>query len=337
MQVDARVYVDESYSLKDGVFYLAALIVPVEHEAALEAAWRDFRLEIKAEMTDYFGAREFINDPDWLPELHAEALYQSEDEYEKYDKRNRTGTNMPVNDKDYWLKHVDWLEKALLLQARWDLPLIVISGPNQVSPEMLGVEKLLSEMLQLAWNPDVPKPDHLKGTFEKMRDLELRSFTWLFPTLLFQIEHELAKRNWQAEIVCDDEEDNRGYRLATLLEEFYKSGVLGHVQRIQFEDSKTWTGLQIVDLHGYVLRRAAALKSGKIKRPKPSDSRLETWASTICAQQLTSDAPEVVDRFEKTTSLVWEYIIMNSGGPMEFRQRTWELVREASKKHNKYI
>lgn len=107
MQLDARVYVDESYSLKDGVFYLAALIVPVEYEAALEAAWRDLRLEIKAEIADYFGAQAFINDPNWLPELHAEALYQSEDEYEKYDKRSRTGTSIPANDKDYWLKHVD--------------------------------------------------------------------------------------------------------------------------------------------------------------------------------------------------------------------------------------
>jgi Protein of unknown function (DUF3800) len=339
MQLDARVYVDESYSLKDGVFYLAALIVPVEHEAALEAAWRDLRLEIKAEMADYFGAREFINDPDWLPELHAEALYQSEDEYEKYDKRNRTGSGIPVNDKDYWLNHVDWLEKALLTQAQFDLPLIIISGPHQVSPEMRGGNETLADMLQQSWNPDTPKPVYLQDTLEKMRDLESRAFTWSFPELLFHIEYELAKRGWQAEIICDDEEDNRGYRLATLLEDFYESGILGHVQRVLFEDSKTWTGLQVVDIHAYVFRRSEALRSGKVKKPKPTDARLVTWIPTICAQQLQlkDDADEVADHSEKIIPLVWEYIVMNSGGPIAFRQKTWEMIRSVTKKHNKYI
>jgi hypothetical protein len=69
MALDARVYVDESYSVKDEVFYLAALIVPTECEAALEAAWNELRLEIKKEIQDYYGAQKHKDDPNWLPEV----------------------------------------------------------------------------------------------------------------------------------------------------------------------------------------------------------------------------------------------------------------------------
>lgn len=335
MALDARVYVDESYSVKDEVFYLAALIVPTECEAALEKAWNELRLEIKNEIQDYYGAQKHKDDPDWLPEIHAESLYQSQDEYEKYYKRGKD--NVPENDKDYWKRHSDWLEKALLIQAQFELPLIVIAGPSHVDKTLRKVDDYLDETLKRAWNPDIPEPSELNQMLEKMRDLETRAFTWSFPNLLFHVEHELETRGWQAEIICDDEEDQRGFRLSTLLKDFHENKILAHVKSVEFEDSRNWSGLQVVDIHAYVLRRAAALQEDKIKTPKPTDARLQTWALTICKRQLTKDEPQIVDRTEKILLLIMEYIIINCGGPIALRQYMWESVREVLKKVSRYI
>ncbi len=337
MALDARVYVDESYSVKDEVFYLAALIVPTECEAALEEAWNELRLEIKNEIRDYYGAQKHKDDPDWLPELHAESLYQSQDEYEKYYKRGKN--SVPENDKDYWKRHSDWLEKALLIQAQFDLPLIVIKGLPHLSKVALNTNTYmyLDEMLRGAWNLDLPEPLELPEMYKKMRDLETRAFTWLFPNLLFHIENELATRGWQAEIICDDEEDQRGFRLSTLLKDFHENEILAHVKSVEFEDSRKWSGLQIVDIHAYVLRRAEALQVNKVKTPKPTDARLQTWVSTICRKQLANDRSQIVDQVEKTIPLVIEYIIMNCGGPISLRQQIWRVVREALKKRSQYV
>jgi hypothetical protein len=335
MALDARVYVDESYSVKDEVFYLAALIVPTECEAALEAAWNELRIEIKNEIQDYYGAQKHKDDPDWLPELHAESLYQSQDEYEKYYKRGKNG--VPENDKDYWKKHSDWLEKALLIQAQFELPLIVIKGLPHMSKAALNADKYLDEMLKGVWNSDIPEPLELHEMYKKMRDLETRAFTWFFPNLLFHIENELAAQGWQAEIICDDEEDQRGFRLSTLLKDFHENKILAHVKSVEFEDSRKWSGLQVVDIHAYILRRAEALEVNKIQNPKPTDARLQTWASAICRKQLIDNQLQIVDQVEKTMPLIFEYIIMNCGGPIALRQNIWASVRKAFKKHSQYV
>ncbi len=337
MSLNARVYVDESFS-KDGTYYLAAVIVPIDVEFELESAWNALRREIRDAVVDYFGASKYKHDSKWLPEIHAASLYQSEDEYQKYDRFSEVP--IPIVDKNYWLKHVDWLEDALKIQARFELPLIVISGPSEMTLERRGVSMHLADVLEQAWNPEISQPVQFQQMLSKMRVLESRAFTWAFPELLLLIEHELAHRGWRADIVCDDEDDNRGFRLSTLLEEFYNSGALPHIQRVLFEDSKKWAGLQIVDVHAYVLRRALALDAGTIKSPKPTDGRLQSWASSMCQSHIAlckSDTSLIKDRYQKTMPVIMEYLVMNAGGPHEVSRKIWEMMREALKPLSKYL
>lgn len=332
MSFDARVYVDESYSVKDNIFYLSALIVPQSVAVELDQAWQQLRQQIKKELVaqNYFGVSSAQANSDWLPEIHAVALYQSEDEFEKYDKRSKVG--VPNTDKDYWYQHVDWLEQALVLQSKFDLPLLVVQSPVRVEPMQRSTGKeFISEALPRYWNSELAKPPELEGMFQRMRELESRAFTWAFPELLLLVEHELQIRQWQAEIICDDEPDNRGFRLSTLLSEFYQSKAMVRVNKVLFEDSKQFTGLQIVDVHSYLLHRSMALQNSVIKKPKPTDDRLIVWVKNFTAKQMSlvkkENYGQIEYHYSKILFFVTEYLIMNAGGPQDLRQQLWESLK----------
>jgi Protein of unknown function (DUF3800) len=253
---------------------------------------------------------------------------------QKYDKQGKNA--VPENDRDYWLKHSEWLEKAVLIQAQFGIRSIIIEGPMRIDLVLRKKDKYLDEILSPAWTPAIPKPLGLDQRFKDMRNLELRAFTWAFPEMLFLIDYELENRGWKAEIVCDHEKVQSRFGLSTVLLEFQKNGTLANVKSVLFEDSKRWTGLQVVDIHAYILRRDAALKAGKIDKPKPTDPRLQTWVPILIKQHSDNEL-QIIDWGKKIEPVVYEYIIKNCGASAELQQLMWGTVERRLKELSPYL
>ncbi len=315
---DAHVYIDEAYSLRDNTFVLAATIVPQAHHEALTEQWKALQRRILTvldaeypDVSSYFAAR-----PGELPEIHAVDLCHSQKYYRKYPR----GTQ---NNDSYWEKHWDWLEEAFSIQDRFRLPTIIVGGDADMHDPIQRNTPRMSEVFLNNWNPEVLQPALLPQMLGRMDELQRRPFTWALPQMILTLENELRRRNWRAEIVCDDDEgDNRGFRISTMFEYLQSKGHLEFVGKPIFKRSHLETLLQLPDIHAYAVRRLLAAQRSD-HQPTPLDKRANWWATYFTQRQLDKAQPAYMNPEEQVRALglAYEYIIRNSGGPQRWREQ----------------
>ena len=161
------------------------------------------------------------------------------------------------------------------------------------------------------------------------KTLEARAYTWALPTMFFHLEAELTKRNLIADIICDEGNEERGFRLSELLKTFQESGVFQRIKKVIFRPSETEVGLQIADIHAYAMIRTQGLQKGFVTR-KTTDQLLERMVNDFTDKQcqLVSSKPLDTRQRGLATMLSIEYIIRHSGLPTEVIQTALEISQQ---------
>jgi hypothetical protein len=310
-----RVFIDET-SDQHNQFGLVAILIEPEQETQLGVAWQQLRTRIREVLRESYPKWQAYEAkrPDTLPEIHATDMYQSAGYF-----RNTTHP-----DPLFWQQHSTWLSEAFALQGQFDLPIIGLLGEatRDIS------EGSFTDALLKAWSA-TPTHQYILKKLEKLTWLEARAYTWALPTMLFHLEAELTHRNLVADIICDEGNEERGFRLSELLKTFQESGVFQRIRKVLFRSSETEVGLQIADIHAYAMIRTQGLQKGFVTR-KITDQWLEQMVNDFTDKQCQLVASKPLDTRQRGLArmLSIEYIIRHSGLPTEVIQSALEVYQK---------
>jgi hypothetical protein len=327
--INARVYLDESVfqnhetKIKH-LFYVSAAIIPVQIEEQLTQRWRSLQNSILEVIRSSYlhGYKEFSKSGLELPEIHAVELCQSQKSFRKYDPKSKP----PESDK-YWERHLVWLQEAFEIQASFSIPVLVMGGKHDLYTSRL------TDTIEKDLTPQGRALRDIENTLSGMRRLEASPYTWALPQIAFAIQSELKRRNWKADFICDEGENQKGFRASEMFARLHKTTLLNHLTPPQFLSSKHTIGLQVADIHAYCAMQLEAFNIG-IQNPETSDQKRKIQFITGLAQRYTDRQihltnPQSMTHLERLAqvAIVMEFIIKNSGGPKETQDELWKEVQ----------
>lgn len=235
---DIYVYLDDFK--RDKVFVLTAALVLADKAASLLEDWDTLRQDIKRVLIEqYPGAAAHPKlGGHQLPEIHAVDLFQSGGYYRK--------TSVSPGDL-YWKRHHDWLEEALKVVQKHDIRFVVvpIANTDLLDPRNQG-EPPISKTLSIVQSPRIRS---------ELDRLYCNPYVHALPTMLVGLHRPFADFGLLGEVICDDQDECKGFEVIASIEWLRKSGQFTHLSSPRFASSLDEALIQVSDVAGYVFGR----------------------------------------------------------------------------------
>lgn len=238
-----------------------------------------------------------MQDDDWLPEIHAKELYQSQRIY-RNDEAFHPG---------YWRQHRQWLAEAVVIIRRAN-PTIVVIPYRQ---KLVDINRRMLGLPTETWAREVP----YKNMREKMDRLFQSSYVWGLNHLIDAIEAHLEEHDLHADLICDQHGDGYGFSMLRIFEIAGKESEASRMPSPLFASSDEHALLQAADVIAYVF--------GSVLCDSANGKRREDilqWAVSLAPLERTVPPSKKID-LARSTARIFEYLIRYSGGPKAYREK----------------
>lgn len=288
---------------REKVSVLTAIIMPVERLARFEREWAGLRQEMRRELLAHypFAAEAKALADGGLPEIHAVDLFQSAGLFR----------NDPAARPGYWRKHREWLARAvtILYRAR---PQILT---HRWRPEYTEFNVKVLGLPSQTFAQGIP----FKNMRRKMDRLFLSPYVWTLNHTISYLEEHFAEHGLHGTLLCDEHEDGRGFSLLKTFD--LVRGLSPHETHLpapRFASSHEHALLQAADVACYVFGQVYYAE----QHGKALDQDLAAWAFALMPLVLQGQgrSKRPYD-WKKATARLFELMVAQSGGPMEYRQK----------------
>lgn len=295
-----QAYVDETS--KGGVTYAVALLFEEHAARRLDARWHQLRVDLRSimERKDYPLAKNFLEDPSFLPEIHAAHLYGSSGFF-RFDD---------CDDSDYWKVHRKIIDEAVNIIARSKPIMLMGSSRNDISKN------------QLMPSSDIAAKLKYKNMKAKMDRLYRSPYVTALNILITTLEEFSSKHGVEISLNCDNHDDGKGFSVLETFQIARKLYPQFKVNPPSFHDSASSNLLQAVDVFAYIFAVSYTDFKELNYLPKKDTSKWQMILSQFISLEKVEINPLIQQRM---VSRMLELLITQSGGPLEYQG----LIRES--------
>ncbi len=301
-----RIFLDEFE--RDGLFVLAASIVPEAQLGRLAERWTSLRKRIKARLLqDYPRSWTHAHlQGENLPEVHAVDLFQSKGYYRQDNPQN----------PEYWKQHYLWIEEALDIPRRHGVKTFYFvadrAGVDALhQSEGHNFDRIFSILQKYS------------RVMKKIRSLLKNPYITSFAITLSLINIYLEGKGLHGEIICDDKDEAKGFSLLEGYSALKRHGLFNSLSAPKFSDGLSEPLLQMTDVLCYVYGRS--IHSAHTGQSAPDEIR-KWFTERVYPHALDLLYNNDPREASVATVMLLELLAVHSGAPLAERERFLKVL-----------